>query len=65
MPISKNESRALHDSIYTDMQDLRDIIKSMFNHGSSQQEIMNVLNNSVTNIPSKAVRLMGKNIIKK
>jgi hypothetical protein len=61
MPLSKNEHRTLHDSIYVDLLDLRDKIKEQLNSGVDKGLIINTLNNSTRSIPAKAVRLMGKN----
>lgn len=60
MPLSKTEERTLHDSIYVDLLDLTDRIKTIIKEGKPAYVIINELNNAKNNIPKKAVRLIRK-----
>lgn len=62
MPLSKNEHRQLHDTIYTDLQDLKDKISALLESNQPQKIIINTLNDACMNIPKKAVRIIGKNV---
>lgn len=60
MPLSKKEHRTLYDTIYVDMLDLTEKIKSQLKESVPNHEIINTLRNATVNIPQKAVRLIGK-----
>lgn len=61
MPLSKNEHRTLYDSIYVDLLDLKTKIIEQLDSGVDKNLIVHALNNAIRNIPTKAVRLIGKN----
>lgn len=60
MPLSKNEHRTLYDTLYVDMLDLTEKIKSLLKESAPNHEIINTLKTATINIPQKAVRLIKK-----